>query len=75
MTGQTPTETLFQQLDYRETDGLEIWMLWSRGTDTVSVVVHDSKTQDVLELDVDAEHARDAFEHPFAYLGELAAAA
>jgi hypothetical protein len=29
----------------------------------------------VLELDVDAEHARDAFEHPFAYLGELAAAA
>jgi hypothetical protein len=74
MTTQT-TETLFQQLDYRETDGLEIWMLWSRATDSVTVVVHDAKTQELFELTAASEDARDAFEHPFAYLAELAAAA
>jgi len=73
MTTQTPTESLFQELDYRETDGLEIWLLWSRDTDTLSVLVHDCKTEELCELAVDPEHARDAFEHPFAYLAELPA--
>jgi hypothetical protein len=71
MTMQAPPKSSFQELDYRETDGLEIWLLWSQATNTVTVVVHDTKAQDVLEVDVEPEHARDAFAHPYAYLGGL----
>jgi hypothetical protein len=71
MTTQTHIESSFRELDYRETDGLEIWLVWSPATSALTVVVHDAKTQDVREFSVEPEHAGDAFRHPFAYLAEL----
>lgn len=55
------------ELDYRANDGLEVWLLWTRLENRLSVVVHDGRQEASFELDVDAEHALDAFHHPYAY--------
>ena len=55
------------ELDYRANDGVEVWLLWTRGGDRLFVLVVDTKAEDAFEIDVDAAHAVDAFHHPYAY--------
>ena len=59
--------TDIHELDHRETDGVDVSLLWTRSTNAVSVVVRDAKTGDEFVLGVDPAHARDAFHHPYAY--------
>ena len=66
-TQPTPDYDL-HELDYRAADGVEVALLWVVGTKSLFVVVHDEKSGDVLELDVEQdENAIDVFKHPYAY--------
>jgi hypothetical protein len=67
MTMTTPTSQLPNELAYRANDGLEVWLLWTRSSNRLFVLVVDSRLDDSFELDVSAEEALDAFHHPYAY--------
>jgi hypothetical protein len=56
-----------KELSYRSGDGMEVWLLWSKGASRLFVLVVDAKTGDSFEIDVDSQNALDAFEHPYAY--------
>ena len=58
---------MFEELDYRENDALQVALLWNRKNNRLIVRVVDTKTDDVFELEVRAHRALDAFRHPFAY--------
>jgi hypothetical protein len=55
------------ELAHRTSDGIDVHLLWDEPTGRVTVAVHDAKTGDGFELDVDARRALDAFNHPYAY--------
>lgn len=57
----------FEELDYRENDGIEVSLLWSRQDDGLSVLVVDSRRAETFELSVAAGEALEVFNHPFAY--------
>jgi hypothetical protein len=67
MTMTTKTSQLPTELAYRVSDGLEVWLLWTRATNRVFVLVVDSRVDDSFELDVSGDEALDAFHHPYAY--------
>lgn len=67
MTMTTTTNQLPKELAYRASDGLEVWLLWTRATNRIFVLVVDSRVDDSFELDVSGEEALDAFHHPYAY--------
>jgi hypothetical protein len=68
MSMQPTPEYDVHELDYRAADGVEVALLWVVGTKNLFVVVHDEKSGDVLELDVERdENAIDVFNHPYAY--------
>jgi hypothetical protein len=67
MTSATATISTFEELDYRENDGLEVSLLWNRTDNSLSVLVVDTKTEDVFELPARGAEAMDVFRHPFAY--------
>jgi hypothetical protein len=60
-------EKLFEELAYRENDGVQVWLLWTPGEDRLTVFVADSKTDDAFELPVDRQRALDVFHHPYAH--------
>ncbi len=62
----TPAQT-FVELDYRESDGIEVSLLWNRSDDSLTVLVSDARTSDAFEVSVVAEIAVDAVNHPYAY--------
>jgi hypothetical protein len=66
----TPTD-MARELDYRETDGLEVALVWYPAEDAIAVKVLDTRTGERFEIPVDADNARDAFNHPFAYAAVL----
>jgi hypothetical protein len=66
-TTTTQTTGSFEELDFRESDGIEVSLLWSRATNDLSVLVVDTKTDELLELRIRPDEAMDAFHHPFAY--------
>ena len=55
------------ELDYRANDGVEVSLLWHKPTNRLFVSVHDTRSDELFELDVASEYALDAFEHPYAY--------
>ena len=61
------------ELAYRSGDGIEVSLLWSRPTDTLSVLVGDLRTGELLEFSPPRDKGLDAFYHPFAYAPEDAA--
>ncbi len=67
MTGTTDTISRFEELDYRENDGIEVSLLWSRISNSLSVRVVDTKTDERFRLAVQPHEAMDVFRHPFAY--------
>jgi glycine cleavage system aminomethyltransferase T len=56
-----------RELDTRTGEGILVRLLWYAATDTTAVSVLDSTGEESFEIVVDAEQARDAFDHPFAY--------
>ena len=57
-----------RELDHRETDGLEVTLLWYEHEDYASVAVVDSKSGEAFEIVLGAtDDALDVFHHPYAY--------
>jgi hypothetical protein len=59
----------WRELALREADGLVVALLWSDRLQRVEVVVTDTWLHRQIEFAVAAEHALDAFRHPFLYAG------
>ena len=67
MTGTT-THNTSRELAFRETDGLEVQLLWDERSNVARVAVLDSKTGDAFEIVLgDRDNALDVFHHPYAY--------
>jgi hypothetical protein len=62
-----------QELDYRESNGIAVSLLWQRRSNRLRVVVEDTKLGESFTLPVRPENARDVFNHPYAYAQPLAA--
>jgi hypothetical protein len=62
-----------RELDYRESDGIGVTLLWYEDSNRVAVRVVDSATAEEFELEVAAGNALDAFRHPYAYILPAAA--
>lgn len=60
-------EQCFQELAYRESDGIEVSLLWNPADNSVSVFVSDARTGDSFELTVGTENPLEVFNHPYAY--------
>ena len=60
-------EAMFEELDYRENDAIQVSLLWNRSDDSLTVRLHDARTEDTFDVRVQAHEAMDGFCHPFAY--------
>jgi hypothetical protein len=60
-------KTLTHELLVRETNGIEVALVWRREADTLAVVVNDERIGSSFEIDAPRDRALDAFHHPFAY--------
>jgi hypothetical protein len=58
---------LFEELDYRSNDGIDVSLLWNRTGGELVVLVCDTKADEVLELAAAPDRALDVFNHPYAY--------
>jgi hypothetical protein len=56
-----------KELSHRDTDGIEVSLLWAELSDRLFVVVRDRRSNETFELEVDAADALDVFEHPYAH--------
>ena len=57
-----------RELHHRNNDGIDVWLMWDPGTDSVHVRVRDAKAGNAFEIPVTAPNsAMDVFHHPFAY--------
>ena len=56
-----------RELAARQSDGVEVRLLWDEDSDTISVVVADVREGASFEVPVDPQHALDAFNHPYGY--------
>jgi hypothetical protein len=66
ITGATSGES--RELAFRESDGVQVLLLWDPRDDALTVEVEDSRDGHRFELKVvDRRQALDAFYHPFAY--------
>ena len=61
------THDIWTDLADRESDGIEVTLLWNADSGRVKVVVDDAKLDESFELDVPRADALAAFHHPFAY--------
>jgi hypothetical protein len=61
------TDSTLTELHHRSADGIEVTLLWSRRSNTLTVAVEDSRSGESFELPAPAEKALEIFEHPFAY--------
>ncbi len=57
MTTATDTSR-FDELDYRENDGIQVSLVWSRDDNRLAVLVVDTKTDETFELSVRPERLR-----------------
>ena len=60
--------TTIRELAARESDGIEVRLLWCERTRKVSVAVRDARSGEAFSMDVrDGDRALDVFHHPYAY--------
>ena len=59
--------TEYEELAQRSADGIDVSLLWRRGTDAVAIAVTDSRTGAEFTLAIPGDRALDAFNHPYAY--------
>jgi hypothetical protein len=65
--GSGMTDSTLAELHHRSADGIEVTLLWSRRSNTLTVAVEDSRSGETFLLPAPADKALDIFEHPFAY--------
>jgi hypothetical protein len=58
---------LFDELDHRSTDGIDVSLLWNREGSDLFVLVVDTKSDEILELRTTPDLALDVFNHPYAH--------
>ena len=58
---------MIRELAYRESDGIEIALLWSAAEDQVLVRVNDARAEACFDVAVESDKALDAFYHPYVY--------
>jgi hypothetical protein len=64
------TTHLMRELDHRNSDGIDVRLLWNERENRVYVAVNDAKTGEAFTIPVrESESAMDVFHHPFAYAG------
>jgi len=63
----TPHTTDRRELAHRTNDEIEVTLFWTKSTNTVTLEVYDSRSDERLHLDVDGHAALDAFKHPYVY--------
>jgi murein DD-endopeptidase MepM/ murein hydrolase activator NlpD len=63
----TATPHAYEELAHRAADGVEVALFWQTDADRLVLVVDDSRSGDLFELEVSSAEALDAFEHPYAY--------
>jgi hypothetical protein len=56
-----------RELAARESDGINVVLLWHPRSDAVTVSVEDVRVGECFQLAVAPDRALDAFHHPFAY--------
>lgn len=61
-------ELAIRELDHRRSDGIDVRLLWNSRNNRVSIAVEDSRSGEVFVLEVPSAEAREAFEHPYAYI-------
>ena len=66
MASAAASESL-RELAFRESDGLEVTLLWNALEDRLIVSVFDTKRDDFFWVDAPRDRALDVFNHPFAY--------
>jgi hypothetical protein len=62
-----------EELDYRESDGVAVSLLWQRQSNQLTVAVVDARLGESFTLSARPDNARDVFNHPYAYAQPLAA--
>jgi hypothetical protein len=56
-----------RELAHRAANGIEVRLFWSGPTDRVTVEAYDSRADEVIEFEVEPDHALEAFNHPYGY--------
>jgi len=60
--------TSIRELDARETDGIQVGLMWCEHDGTLWVTVVSTNTGDAFHVEVhDGEQPLDVFHHPYAY--------
>jgi hypothetical protein len=68
---RTPRHSVIHELDHRSNDGIDVSLLWSSGTNRVSIAVADGRAGEWFAFEVAPADAVDAFHHPYAYAPRL----
>ena len=61
-----------RELAHRISDGIEVTLFWRQATDAVDLEVLDSRTGEMLAVDVEPPAALEAFNHPYPYAARQA---
>lgn len=56
-----------RELCSRTSDGIEVALLWTPGTEELNVTVVDLRSNESLQLPVGTRDAMHVFHHPYAY--------
>ena len=67
MTAQNLTETRYEELSSRESNGIRVSLMWNRDDNELKVAVSDTATDSAFELPVGDAAPLDVFNHPYAY--------
>ena len=62
----TDTFPVRNELAYRSTNGIDVFLLWCPADDSLAVLVIDENAES-FELVVNSADALDVFDHPYAY--------
>jgi hypothetical protein len=63
----SPATPKIRELAARESDGIQVQLLWHPVENVLTVSVEDARLGDRFQLAVSPDRALDAFHHPFAY--------
>jgi hypothetical protein len=63
----TRSHRRYRELAARESDGIQVLLLWHPHENALTVSVEDARGRHRFQLAVAPDRALDAFHHPFAY--------
>ncbi len=63
----SPATSQARELAARQSDGIQVLLLWDPDENAITVSVEDERVGDRFQLAVAPDRALDAFYHPFAY--------